>query len=256
MPARRSHLQRIVSLAPSATSTLVAIGARRHLVGVSKWCNEVADVRHLPQLGDCWSLDVAEVERLKPTLVVGSVPFKPEVVAKLLELPINFLAQSPRTLADIFCDIRTLGAFTGRPASSERLIARMQRAFARVEAQARRLPRHPTVYCEAWPNPRISSPRWVAELVAIAGGRMVVPPGQRLADEEIIRANPDVIILAWTATGLRARPEELLRNPAWFDVAAVRTRRVYVVRDDYLNTPGLPLIHGVTELLRYLRLSQ
>src|SRR5712664_3571027 len=86
---------RIVSLAPSATSILCAIGAKSQLVGVTKWCADVAPVAKLPKLGDCWSLEVERVLELKPTLVVGSVPYKQETVAKLLEQPLAFLAMNP-----------------------------------------------------------------------------------------------------------------------------------------------------------------
>src|SRR5262249_30225956 len=101
---------RIVSLAPSATSILCAIGAKNNLVGVTKWCADVAPVNRLPKLGDCWHLEsVDAILKLKPSLVIGSVPFKAEVLAKLLESPLNFLAKNPRTLADIENDIRLLG---------------------------------------------------------------------------------------------------------------------------------------------------
>src|ERR1700746_1974833 len=95
----RQPALRIVSLAPSATSILCAIGAKKALVGVTKWCAEVASVSDLPQLGDCWHMEsVEDILRLKPTLVIGSVPYKQETVAKLLEQPLSFLAMNPRTL--------------------------------------------------------------------------------------------------------------------------------------------------------------
>src|SRR6266852_3056043 len=93
---------RIVSLAPSATSILCAIGAKRSLVGVTKWCADVAAVDELPKLGDCWRMEsIEDILSLRPTLVIGSVPFKQETVAKLLEQPVNFLAMNPRTLSDV-----------------------------------------------------------------------------------------------------------------------------------------------------------
>ncbi len=97
---KRSARQRIVSLAPSAISILVALGARRELVGVTKWCADVARVDGLPRLGDCWSLNPQQVLKLRPTLVIGSVPYKQETVATLLAHPLTFLAMNPRTLAE------------------------------------------------------------------------------------------------------------------------------------------------------------
>src|SRR6266852_6266640 len=128
--------QRIVSLAPSATSILVALGARRQLVGVTKWCADVAPIGRLPRLGDCWSLDPQQVLRLRPTLVVGSVPYKQETVAKLLENPLTFLAMNPRTLADIESDVRLLGRIVGREKAAEQVITRMREAFADVKRKS------------------------------------------------------------------------------------------------------------------------
>ena len=81
---------------------------------------------------------------------------------------------------------------------------------------------------------------------------MVGVGGERVTDEEVARAKPDVIVLAWAATGDRAKPASALRNPAWQDVPAVKNRRVFVIRDELLNTPGPPLIKGAWELLRVI----
>lgn len=244
--------QRIVSLAPSATSILVALGARRVLVGVSKWCPDVApEVSGLPRVGDCWSLDPESVVSLRPTLVIGSVPYKQETVAKLLEHPLTFLAMNPRSLADVEADIHLLGGIVGRGAAANRLVQSMRADFQSIRARAKSVSRknRPRVYCEAWPHPRIASPPWVAELVEIAGGRMVVPAGKRVSDEEVAEARPEVIVLAWAATGEKSDPQQSYEVAAWKDVPAVRDRRVYAVRDEMLNTPGPPLVEGARELL-------
>jgi len=245
---------RIVSLAPSATSILCAIGARRFLVGVTKWCADVAPVNGLPKLGDCWHLDsVEKILKLKPSLVIGSVPFKAETVAKLLEHPLNFFAKNPRTLADIENDICLLGGITNRQKQAERLVNRMRNEFSKIAKERRNLGKTLRVYCEAWPNPRISSPPWAAELVKICGGEMVLPPGQKVTDEQVAKARPDVIILAWAATGDKAKTQKSYQVAAWQNIPAVRNKRIYVVRDELLNTPGPPLIAGAKELSRIFR---
>lgn len=244
---------RIVSLAPSATSILCAIGARRALVGVTKWCAEVADVDGLPQLGDCWHMEsVDEILALRPTLVIGSVPFKQETVAKLLDQPLNFLAKNPRSLADVERDILLLGRIAGRVSASERLIARMRREFASIRRKAARLRQHARVYCEAWPSPRISSPPWVGELVEIAGGETILPAGEKISDEQVAAAQPDVIVLAWAATGAKADPQKAYQVAAWQDVPAIRQRRAHVISDELLNTPGPPLVEGARQIFQIL----
>ncbi len=295
MAASRLHGKvRIVSLAPNVTSVLLALGAGRELVGVSKWCKDVAEVGRRPQVGDCWKMNIAEVMRLKPTVLIGSVPFAPETVAKILAESVTFVAINPRSLADIERDIFTLGGIGNRAANAEKLILKMRHEFKAVARAARTrlinasrqgtasavpksgstsgvstpevraadgktsgpsqkpVTRRPLVYCEAWPKPRISSPPWVAELVEIAGGTMVGTAGARLSDEEIARQNPDIIVLAWAATGDRAKPATALRNPVWQNVSAIKNRHVFVIRDELLNTPGPPLVEGAWELLRVI----
>jgi iron complex transport system substrate-binding protein len=246
---------RIVSLAPSVTSILLSLGVRRELVGVSRWCKDVADVGSRPAVGDCWKLDMREILRLRPTILIGSVPFAVETVQKILAEPVAFLATNPRTVADVYSDIRVLGGLVSRAKASVRLMRKMREGFADVgrRAQRRGTGKRVRVYCEAWPKPRISSPPWVAELVEMAGGEMVVAPGERVTDDEVARAAPDLIVLAWAATGGRAKISTALRNPAWRNVPAVRNGRVVVIRDELLNTPGPPLVLGARELARAIR---
>jgi len=247
---RRSQL-RIVSLAPSVTSILCAIGARKHLVGVTKWCADVAPVDGLPRLGDCWLLDsVGKILKLKPSLVIGSVPYKKETLAKLLEQPLSFLATNPRTLADIENDIRMLGRIASRSAQAELLVKKMRQEFASIAKKRRTSKSKLRAYCEAWPNPRISSPPWVAEIVKICGAEMVLAAGQKVSDEQVASAQPEVVVLAWAATGDKAKPQKSYEVAAWKDVPAIRNKRVYVVRDELLNTPGPPLVAGAKQLLR------
>jgi len=253
MASPKKPVPRIVSLAPSATSILCAIGARQLLVGVTKWCCDVAPVAGLPQVGDCWHMEsVADIVALRPTLVVGSVPYKQETVGKLLEQRLNFLAMNPRSLVDVYADIRLLGGIAGRTARAETLIRRMRSEFAVIARSAGRMKRRVRVYCEAWPNPRISSPPWVAELVRICGGEMIVASGEKVTEGQVAEARPEVIVLAWAATGAKSDPEQAYKVDAWKNVPAIRERRVFVVRDELLNTPGPPLMEGARELSRVL----
>jgi iron complex transport system substrate-binding protein len=253
MAAQKKPAMRIVSLAPSATSILCAIGARRLLVGVTKWCCDVAPVARLPQVGDCWHMEsVADIVALRPTLVVGSVPYKQETVGKLLEQPVNFLAMNPRSLADVYADIRLLGGIAWRAAQAQTLIRKMRSEFAAIARAAGKSKQRVRMYCEAWPNPRISSPPWVAELVKICGGEMIVPAGEKVTDAQVAEARPEVIVLAWAATGGKSDPEQAYKVEAWKDAPAIRERRVFVVRDELLNTPGPPLMRGALELWKVL----
>ena len=193
---------------------------------------------------------VDDIRRLKPTLVIGSVPYKQETVAKLLQQPLNFLAMNPRTLADIAADIRLLGGIAHRAAAAETLVHKMRKSFSQIATKARQFKKPVRVYCEAWPNPRITSPPWVAELVRICGGNLVVPAGEKVTEAQVASASPELIVLAWAATGMKSDPKQSYKVAAWSGVPAIRNRQVHVISDELLNTPGPPLVKGLRALYR------
>jgi iron complex transport system substrate-binding protein len=160
---------------------------------------------------------------------------------------------NPRSLADVENDVRVLGRLVNRAASAERVIRRMRHNLAAIAKRTAGNQRRIRVYCEAWSNPRISSPPWVAELVRIAGGETVVAAGCTVTDEQVATADPEIIVLAWAATGRKAKPQAAYRVEALKNVAAIRNRRVHVISDELLNTPGPPLVRGAQELARLIR---
>ncbi len=247
---------RIVSLAPSATSILCALGAQKKLVGVTRWCKDVAPVNGLPTLGDCWRCDPDDVAALKPTLVIGSVPYREEVVRGLLRRGLTFLAMNPRTLSDVFSDIEHLGRLLGHDKRAAQVAARMRARMARIAARVPNGRKRPTVYCEAWPKPRLVSPAWVEEMVALAGGRFVPKPKspseRAVTDQAVLRAKPDAIVLGWAACGLRVDARKVPQRPGWSKLPALRNGCVFVVSDEVLNTPGPPLVEGVELLARII----
>lgn len=222
-------------------------------MGVTRWCRDVAPVKDLPALGDCWRCDAAQVAALKPTLVIGSVPYKAETVDALLQRGLTFLAMNPRTLQDIFSDIEMLGQLVGREKRAKALARHLKQQLKQVARRAHRARRRPRVYCESWPKPLMLSPAWVEEMVRLAGGRFVPAGGGRKATPpEVLAAKPEVIVLGWAGCGMRVDARQLWRRPGWDCLPAVRAGRVYVVSDEALNTPGPPLATGVEWLAKIL----
>lgn len=243
---------RIVSLAPSVTEILWRLGAADNLVGVTRWCKDVVPekaIQGLPVVGDCWDLDARAVAELKPDLVIGSVPYREEVVQRILAQGLRFLGKSPRTLEDIYGDIRLLAGIVDRQAAGEELAGSMQSRIEGVREQTRSATKRPRIYCEIWSNPLRNPERWVEELVEVAGGQFVpCPAGRQVSSEEVIAADPEIIVLAWTATGGKARPDVVRKRPGWDSVAAVRENRIHVIRDELLNTPSPILLEGLNAL--------
>jgi ABC-type Fe3+-hydroxamate transport system substrate-binding protein len=84
---------------------------------------------------------------------------------------------------------------------------------------------------------------------------MIVPAGERVSEARVAEAQPEVIVLAWAATGEKSDPEQAYKVAAWKNVPSILERCVYVVRDELLNTPGPPLVQGARELLKLFQLQ-
>jgi iron complex transport system substrate-binding protein len=157
------------------------------------------------------------------------------------------LALSPRTLADIYKDIAMIAGIVGAAERGEQLIADMQREIEAVRGKTRNLTR-PRVFCEEWGKPLIASQQWVAELVEIAGGEFIGMPGTKTSVEEVLTANPDVIIAAWCGAGDRVPLEKIVCERGWEQTPFAQEGRVYCINDEYLNTPAPTLLQGLHAL--------
>ncbi len=244
--------RRIVSLQPSATVTLAALGCLDRVVACTKYCVDV-----VPELGDSerrivadsWTANREQILTAQPDFVVASVPYQLEAVADILKAGIRFLGLAPHSLNDIYTDILVIAGVVGRSAQGHEVVAAMEREIARVRerVEAAKLPRL-TVFCEEWGKPLITSQEWVAELVEAAGGEFVGEPGKQVAPEAIQAADPDVLVAAWCGAGDRVPLEKIVAQRGWNSLRAVREGRVYCIPDEYLNTPAPTLLHGLHAL--------
>jgi len=94
----------------------------------------------------------------------------------------------------------------------------------------------------------ILSQPWVAELVEAAGGRFFGQPGRQVTVEEVVAANPQVIVAAWCGAGDRVPLEKNVARRGWEQTAAAQSGRVYCINDEFLNTPASTLIQGLKAL--------
>jgi iron complex transport system substrate-binding protein len=238
-----AELKRIVSLEPSVTAILFALGQGKRLVAVSEWCGRLADVGDRPRVPSTWSARPEDILPLEPDLVIASVPYRAETIVELLRAKLNLLCLYPKHLEDVYTHIAWLGRLTSAADEAERVIARMQTDFEAIRQRVGAM-RRPRVYVEMWPKPPMSSPAWVAELVEIAGGEFVPKePGRAVTDKEIIQADPEVIVVAWA--GVTHPPlKQVSQRAGWGQINAVREGRVVAVDEIWLNAPGPNLARG------------
>src|SRR5436853_6855454 len=249
MPSDHSP-QRIVSLQPSATVILAAIGKLDRIVACTKYCADVCPevVRSgRAIIADSWTAQSEEIVRARPDLVIAAVPYQEKAVVEILKSGARFLGVAPKALADIYTDIATIAGIMGVVECGQQVITAMQQDIESVRRLVDDWIR-PRVFCEEWGKPLIASQAWVAELVDAAGGQFLGEPGVQCSPESVLADDPDVLIAAWCGAGNRVPLERVVRDRGWDEMTAVRQRRVYCVCDEFLNTPAPTLLTGLRAL--------
>ena len=239
--------QRIVSLQPSVTVSLLDLGLLDHLVACTRYCAdacpEVVDGSRVI-VSDSWTAQAAQILAAKPDLVLASVPYQLAAVGEILKAGVRFLGLAPRTLADIYTDIAAIAGVLGEPDRGDNVIGMMQARIAEVRARTTHAPSM-KVFCEEWGKPILISQPWVAELVQAAGGEFVGTPAASITAEEIAAARPDVILAAWCGAGDRVPLEKIVEQRHWQELPAVLCQRVFCINDELLNTPASTLLAGL-----------
>ena len=217
-----SHLpRRIVSLQPSATVILQAVGQLDRLVACTRYCVDVC-----PEAGagrtivdDSWTAHAQEIVAARPDLVIAAVPYQEKSVSEILKSGARFLGLAPKTLHDIYTDIVTIAGVVGEASRGEEVVSAMKKEIDDVRKQSVGLPR-PRVFCEEWGKPLITSQTWVAELVDAAGGNFVGTPGVETNAQAVLVEDPDVLVAAWCGAGDRVPLEKIVRP--WVERSARR----------------------------------
>jgi len=242
--------QRVISLQPSATVILAAIGRLDRLVACTKYCADVCpEIKRggVTVVADSWTASAKQIIAAAPDLVIAAVPYQQKAVEEILKSGARFLGLAPKTLADIYTDIATIAGVMNAADRGECVIVEMQEEIEAVRGITDALPRQ-RVFCEEWGKPLIASQPWVAELVEAAGGELVGTPGAKTSAAAIRSENPDVLIAAWCGAGERVPLQKMIRDRSWQEMAAVKHGRVYCIRDELLNTPAPTLVDGLRAL--------
>jgi len=241
---------RIVSLQPSISLTIAALGRLDTLCGLTKYCieamPELASLG-LPILHDSWTANTAEIAACQPDMVIASVPYRMESLAAILKSGLPVLALAPHSLADVVKDIRLLAALTFATGAAENLIATFEAELSATRERTQALPRS-TVYCEEWGKPLIRSQRWVSELVTAAGGQFLGDPGSHTTADEVAATDPDALVFAWCGAGDRVPLARVIQQRNWHHLRAVHNGNVFCVPDAFFNTPAHTLMEGLRSL--------
>lgn len=244
---------RIVSVAPSVTEVLFALGLGPKVVGVSSADDYPEDgLRAKTRVGGV-VLDVERIVQLRPDLVLGMPSLQRGQLDRLIASGLPVVAVEARTLPEVYEQIRFIGHLTRTGTEANRLVTSLQVREATVERAVRRRVR-PRTYIEIWPEPLIAAGggTFIDDLVSRAGGRNIFA-GLRgfpqVSAESVIRANPEIVVLT------HPQGRSVSTRPGWRGIAAVRNSRVARVDGSLLSRPGPRALAGLELLARIIHLE-
>ena len=240
---------RLVSLAPSATATVAAMGAGSALAGVTVHCDREGLAGTPERVGGWLNPDYERVADLDPDLVLTSDPLQREVRDELRDRGLPVFHREPDTLEAAIDGFADVGEAVGAPEAGAELAADCRARLDRVRNAVADEPR-PTVYCEEWSDPPMAAGNWVPEAVASAGGEYpFVEPGERsceVGSDEVREADPAHVVLHICGHGELVDPAGF-RERGWAPDATV-----HVVDDAELNQPSPRLLDGIEHLAELL----
>jgi iron complex transport system substrate-binding protein len=250
--------QRIVSLAPSVTEVLFAVGLGQRVVAVTSYCRYPPAALRLPKVGGYLTPSYEVLVSAAPDLAVV-LPEHADIEPKLAMLAVPVLRLDHRSIEGVLAGIDAVGRRCGVEAGAQTLARELRDRLARLSAATARLVRPRVLLCFGRTDDlrRIyaSAPGTVHDdLLTYAGGINAVPPGPvsypTLSLEGVLRLDPDVIVELAPGRGDAAA---LMRQwQAAGVLRAVTTRRVHVFTDDYLSVPGPRFVRFAETLARAL----
>ena len=280
---------RICSLLPSATEIAYAIGLGDSIIGVSHECDYPADAATKPSVlrtridpqappaeidrqvseiirrgESIYAVDAEMLRALAPDLILTQdlchvCAASPDDLATALTRmarPPRVLSLTPRSLREVWDDVRKVGEATGRQVEAETLARALNERVQKIASVAARLSSRPRVLCLEWLAPYYVGGHWVPEMVSCAGGEDVLgrahQPSYQVTAEQIRQSRADVIVVMPCGYNLqRAAAECDARRftESWRDLPAIRCNRVFAVdANAYFSRPGPRLADGVALL--------
>ena len=248
--------QKIVSLAPSNTEILFAIGAGSQVIGLDDFSNFPAEVEGIPTVGGTSDYNLEKIVELGPDLVLAAEINNPEDVKAIEDLGITiFYLSNPDDMEGMYENLRTVAKLTGHSESTEELILSLQDRVQSVTEKIAGVEDRPAVFYELDgtdpAKPWTSGPgTFITLLIEMAGGKNIGAeldlPWAQISQEELIVQNPDIILLGDAQWG--TTPEMVADRPGWDVIKAVQEGKVLPFNDDLVSRPGPRLVDGLEDL--------
>ncbi|MDD5166183.1 MAG: cobalamin-binding protein [Candidatus Omnitrophica bacterium] len=250
---------RYISLAPSTTEILFALGLDKEIVGVSSYCNYPPEAKTKESIGNFSRPNIEKILSLEPDCIFCTGLEQAPIIDELKRLNLKVYASDPRNIKELFDSIRDIAKITRKNREAEDLIKDMQIQIDDITSQAKSIPRNKRlkVFIEIFNDPLTTAGKgtFIDELITMAGGINIagdtIRPYTIFSQEEVIKRNPDCIIIAYMG---QEKPAELmLKRFAWDSISALKNNRIYNDIDpDTLLRPGPRVVSGLKEIYKRL----
>ena len=252
--------EKIISLAPSNTEILYALGLEDKLVGVTEYCDYPEAAKQKPQIGGFSTVDIERVVDIEPDLILATNIHKKEVIPQLERLGLTVLALDPKTIDEVLVAISLIGQCTGRNEAASQLVTEMQNRIKVVTDKTAALPeaQRPKVFYITWHDPLMTpgSETRHNELIVKAGGTNIARELTGYAGislEAVIQANPEVLIAGvGMGTGKELPFQFVKTEPRLENTDARRNHRVYKIDVDLAGRPGPRIVDALEKFAEFI----
>lgn len=253
--------QRVVSMAPSNTEILFAIGAGNQVVGRDTLSDFPEEAKKLPDIGSTFdALNTEQIVSLKPDLVLAAEINTPEQVKQLEDLGLTvYYLKNPLTLEEMYGNLDIVAQLTGHQKEAAALVDSLKKRVAAVDAKIAPISSRFSVFYEldatdpAKPY-TAGKGTFITQLIERAGGHNIAADLDgypQLSLEQVVAADPAFIILGDARYGVS--PETIAQRPGWENLSAVKNGKVLAFNDDLVSRPGPRLVDALEELAKLLR---
>lgn len=248
---------RVISLAPSTTEIVYAIGREKLLVGATTYSDYPVQAKKLARVGSYIHLDLEKIIALNPDLCIAVKDGNPkETVLRIEKFGIPVFAVNPDGLETVINAVSCLGDVLYAEEKADEIVKDMRKRMAKVKAFTSKIKNRPGVFFQIGISPIVStgSGTFLDELIELAGGRNLAKGPKaypRFSKEQVLELKPDVIIITSMA---RYEIFETVKKDwnSWPDLPAVKNKRVYVVDSNILDRPTPRLVDGLEMLTKVI----
>ncbi|MGM9925532.1 MAG: cobalamin-binding protein [Bacillus sp. (in: firmicutes)] len=252
---------KLISLCPSNTELCANLQIEDLLVAVDDYSDYPACVRHLPKLGPDLSINMEAVEAFKPDLVLASlsVPGMEKNVSELQKRGIPHLVLNPNSLQEIADDLLIVGEAVGIADRAKEKASLFLEEIEKYRQISNTIIEKKTLYWEWWPSPLFTpgGKNWLTEVSKLAGGQNIFEDvdlaSVQVEQQDVIKRNPDHILLAWVGVAQqRIKPELVLKRAGWNSITAIQQNQITVMEEHLYCRPSPRLLEGIKQLAHLL----